>query len=105
MANHDDSLSPNSQLNDFAPEGDADFTPDEGDANAWGLYAVGSVQAQQVDVPRAKVTVGVLDTGIDADHPDLKDQVDRTRSGLEGRPLPRHPRGRHDRRGPQRDRR
>ncbi|AOS46976.1 S8 family serine peptidase [Pauljensenia hongkongensis] len=80
VANHDDSLSPNSQLNDFAPEGDADFTPDEGDANAWGLYAVGSVQAQQVDVPRAKVTVGVLDTGIDADHPDLKDQVDRTRS-------------------------
>ena len=80
VANHDDSLSPNSQLNDFAPEGDADFTPDEGDANAWGLNAVGSVQAQQVDVPRAKVTVGVLDTGIDADHPDLKDQVDRTRS-------------------------
>ena len=36
-------LSADSQLNDF--------TPDEGDANAWGLAAVGALEAQQVDVP------------------------------------------------------
>ena len=42
-------LSADSQLNDF--------TPDEGDANAWGLAAVGALDAQQVDVPLEKVTV------------------------------------------------
>ena len=57
-------LSADSQLNDF--------TPDEGDANAWGLAAVGALDAQQVDVPLEKVTVGVMDTGIDPDHKDTR---------------------------------
>ena len=65
-------LSADSQLNDF--------TPDEGDANAWGLAAVGALDAQQVDVPLEKVTVGVMDTGIDPDHKDLKEHLDASRS-------------------------
>ena len=68
----DTGLSADSQLNDF--------TPDEGDANAWGLAAIGAVDAQQVDVPRATVTVAVMDTGIDPDHQDLKDRIDASRS-------------------------
>ena len=71
-AEHETGLSADSQLNDF--------TPDEGDANAWGLSATGAVEAQQVDVPRATVTVAVMDTGIDPDHPDLKDRIDASRS-------------------------
>ena len=54
-AEHETGLSADSQLNDF--------TPDEGDANAWGLSAIGAVEAQTVDVPRATVTVAVMDTG------------------------------------------
>ena len=69
---HDTGLSADSQLNDF--------TPDEGDANAWGLAAIGAIDAQQVDVPREKVTVAVMDTGIDPDHKDLKDRIDASRS-------------------------
>ena len=71
-AEHETGLSADSQLNDF--------TPDEGDANAWGLSATGAVEAQQVDVPRATVTVAVMDTGIDYEHPDLKDRIDASRS-------------------------
>ena len=71
-AEHETGLSAESQLNDF--------TPDEGDANAWGLSAIGAVEAQQVDVPRATVTVAVMDTGIDPDHKDLKDRIDASRS-------------------------
>ena len=69
---HTTGLSADSQLNDF--------TPDEGDANAWGLSAIGAVEAQTVDVPRATVTVAVMDTGIDPDHKDLKDRIDASRS-------------------------
>ena len=69
---HETGLSADSQLNDF--------TPDEGDANAWGLSAIGAVEAQTVDVPRAAVTVAVMDTGIDPDHKDLKDRIDASRS-------------------------
>ena len=71
-AEHETGLSADSQLNDF--------TPDEGDANAWGLSAIGAVEAQKVDVPRAAVTVAVMDTGIDPDHKDLKDRIDASRS-------------------------
>ena len=71
-AEHETGLSADSQLNDF--------TPDEGDAHAWGLSAIGAVEAQTVDVPRATVTVAVMDTGIDPDHKDLKDRIDASRS-------------------------
>ena len=45
-----------------------------------GLSAIGAVEAQTVDVPRAAVTVAVMDTGIDPDHKDLKDRIDASRS-------------------------
>ena len=71
-AEHATGLAADSQL--------ADFTPDPGDASAWGLSAVGAVEAQKVDVPLENVTVAVMDTGIDPDHPDLKDRIDASRS-------------------------
>ncbi|WP_082031153.1 S8 family peptidase [Actinomyces polynesiensis] len=49
-------------------------------ASAWGLTAIGALAAQGVDVPLETVTVGVLDTGIDGNHPDLKDQIDVDKS-------------------------
>lgn len=49
-------------------------------ASAWGLTAIGALAAQGVDVPLEPVTVGVLDTGIDGNHPDLKDQIDVDKS-------------------------
>ena len=36
--------------------------------------------AAEVEVPRAPVTVGVIDTGIDAAQPDLEGRVDTSRS-------------------------
>lgn len=36
--------------------------------------------AAEVEVPRAPVTVGVIDTGIDAEQPDLAGRVDTSRS-------------------------
>ncbi|RRC94954.1 S8 family serine peptidase [Schaalia canis] len=53
-----------------------DYVPDPQTAQAWGLTAIGAVEAQKVDVPRAKATVAVLDTGVDGTHVDLDDQID-----------------------------
>lgn len=53
-----------------------DYVPDPRTSEAWGLTATGAVEAQKVDVPRAKVTVAVLDTGVDGNHVDLDDQID-----------------------------
>ncbi|WP_051259403.1 S8 family peptidase [Schaalia suimastitidis] len=67
-----------------------EFTPDEHTPQAWGLYAIGALEAQQVDVPLEKTVVGILDTGIDATHPDLRDQVDPALSvGCQVNGLPR----------------
>ena len=52
-----------------------EFTPDPGSARAWGLSAIGALEAQKVDVDLAPVVVGVLDTGIAPDHPDLQSQI------------------------------
>lgn len=53
-----------------------EYVPDPQTAQAWGLTAIGAVEAQKVDVPRAKVTVAVLDTGVDGTHVDLDEQID-----------------------------
>lgn len=62
-----------SQLDDY-------FVPDPESSRAWGLTAIGALEAQQVNVPLEPVTVAILDTGIDARHPDLQAQVDASKS-------------------------
>ncbi|MDO4665135.1 MAG: S8 family serine peptidase [Actinomycetaceae bacterium] len=52
------------------------FTPDPDTSKAWGIAAVHATEAAQVDVKLSQVTVGVLDSGVKGDHPDLKDQMD-----------------------------
>lgn len=52
-----------------------EFQPDPKVATTWGLTAIGAIEAAKVDVPRADVLVGVLDTGVDFTHPELADQV------------------------------
>ncbi len=56
---------------------DADsVTPDPLTSAAWGVIAIGALKAQDVDVPLEPVTVGILDSGVDGTHEDLKDQID-----------------------------
>lgn len=48
----------------------------ENRASAWGIHAVGALAARGAYGARGKgVKVGVLDTGVDASHPDLKGKV------------------------------
>jgi subtilisin family serine protease len=58
----------------------ADVEGDPLTSDAWGLTAIGALEAQDVDVPLEPVTVGVLDTGIDGNHPDLAGQIDASKS-------------------------
>ncbi len=94
-------LSADSQLNDFSP-------PDDAVPGA----AIGAIDAQQVDVTREKVTVGIPHSaGIDPDHKDFQGQIStlvlvaarwhpEPGTPAHGRKasLPRHARRRHDRR-------
>lgn len=59
---------------------DQEYTPDPQSEKAWGLKAVRADQAAAVDVMLAPVTVGVIDSGIDGTHEDLKDQIDHSKS-------------------------
>lgn len=72
-------VSTNSQLDKEEALGNG-LEADPLSPSAWGLTAIGALAAQGVDVPLEPVTVGVLDTGIDGDHPDLKDQIDVDKS-------------------------
>lgn len=72
-------LSTNSQLDKEEALG-VETIPDPYSSLAWGLSAIGALAAQDVDVPLEPVTVGVLDTGIDATHEDLAGQVDASKS-------------------------
>lgn len=72
-------LSTNSQLDKEEALGNG-LEADPLSPSAWGLTAIGALAAQGLDVPLETVTVGVLDTGIDGNHPDLKDQIDVDKS-------------------------
>ncbi|AEE95448.1 S8 family serine peptidase [Mahella australiensis] len=48
---------------------------DEYYPNQWGLKKINAPKAWGITQGSAKVTVAVLDTGVDARHPDLKDRV------------------------------
>jgi subtilisin family serine protease len=43
------------------------------DAESWGVQAIGADEARDVDVKKEKVVVGILDSGVESSHPDLKD--------------------------------
>uniref|UniRef100_UPI0026715136 S8 family serine peptidase n=1 Tax=uncultured Actinomyces sp. TaxID=249061 RepID=UPI0026715136 len=54
--------------------------PDPFPTTNWGAEAMDARGAAEVEVPRAPVTVGVIDTGIDTEQPDLAGRVDTSRS-------------------------
>ena len=58
------------------PGGGSTATLDPLDANQWGLFQVKSDLARAVNAGDPRVLVAILDSGIDASHPDLDDQFD-----------------------------
>jgi subtilisin family serine protease len=53
---------------------------DHFDGLLWGMDMIKAPQAHQVEKGDSRVTVGIIDTGIDATHPDLKANVDVAKS-------------------------
>ncbi|MEU4386479.1 S8 family serine peptidase [Promicromonospora sp. NPDC023805] len=54
--------------------------PDPGEATQWDMEMIKADQALEINPGSSDVVVGVLDSGIDASHPDLASQVDTGRS-------------------------
>lgn len=54
--------------------------PDPGEVTQWDMQMIKADQAIEVDDGSSRVTVGVLDSGIEASHPDLASQVDADQS-------------------------
>ena len=61
-------------------EDEAGVTPDPQTSNGWHLQALHALEAQDVDVMRAPVTVGIMDQSVDDTAPDLAGQVDHAKS-------------------------
>ena len=61
-------------------EDEAGVTPDPQTSNGWHLQALHALEAQDVDVMRAPVTVGIMDQSVDDTVPDLAGQVDHAKS-------------------------
>ncbi|WP_233160491.1 S8 family peptidase [Actinophytocola xanthii] len=58
------------------------------DSQLWGLTSVRSDLARTVQAGNRKVLVGVLDTGVDGNHPDIKPNFDAARSRNFTRDIP-----------------
>jgi subtilisin family serine protease len=58
----------------------APVAPDPLDSKLWGMAMIHAGEAHNVSTGSHKVMVGVLDTGIQADHPDLAPNVDVAKS-------------------------
>ncbi|MFI2489769.1 S8 family peptidase [Promicromonospora kroppenstedtii] len=58
------------------PSRSAADDPDPGEVTQWDMEMIKADQAVEINPGSSRVTVGVLDSGIDAAHPDLASQVD-----------------------------
>ncbi|WP_426246728.1 S8 family peptidase [Nocardioides sp. LHG3406-4] len=61
---------------EFANTPQADVVPDPREGEQWDMQMIKADQAHQVSDGSRDVVVGVLDSGIDADHPDLAPNID-----------------------------
>ena len=61
-------------------EGTAATTTDPREGEQWDMQMINVPQAHTITTGSPDVTVGVLDSGIDPDHPDLVNQIDRAKS-------------------------
>lgn len=61
-------------------EGTAATTTDPREGDQWDMQMINVPQAHTITTGSPDVTVGVLDSGIDPDHPDLVNQIDRAKS-------------------------
>ncbi|KRE36177.1 peptidase S8 [Janibacter sp. Soil728] len=61
-------------------EGTAATTTDPREGEQWDMQMINVPQAHTITTGSPDVTVGVLDSGIDPDHPDLVNQIDRANS-------------------------
>ncbi|MBT1035549.1 S8 family serine peptidase [Canibacter sp. lx-45] len=64
----------------FASRNTATSAADPLSDQLWGHKAIGALKAYDVDTYYAPVTVGVIDSGVDSDHPDLAPVVDKSLS-------------------------
>lgn len=60
--------------------GTAAASTDPREGEQWDMEMINVPQAHQITTGSPDVTVGVLDSGIDPDHPDLANQIDRSKS-------------------------
>ncbi|MCL1792076.1 MAG: S8 family serine peptidase [Peptococcaceae bacterium] len=58
---------------------DDSFIPNDPElSKQWAIDKINLKEAWAIKAPRTKITIGVIDSGVDANHPDLAGQVDRT---------------------------
>jgi subtilisin family serine protease len=62
---------------EFRPVGAGQVEPDPREAQQWDMKAVKADQAHDVSNGSSDVLVGILDSGIEHDHPDLAANIDR----------------------------
>jgi subtilisin family serine protease len=67
--------------------------PDPLDEKLWGLSMINSVAAHRIQAGDARVTVGIVDSGIDARHPDLAPNFDAVASRNFAPDIPVDPNG------------